>query len=1493
MDSSAPQLELLPRPLRIAAITLFLAAVAAGGYVFRDDFNAVMIIIGGAAAIALLLVGYGAILRWRRRRRGKPLERAIIGNSASLPMGISEPARRAALDDLRKKFETGVSKFRAAGKDLYSLPWYVLVGEPGGGKTEAIRHCNVGFPPGLQDYTQGSGGTLNMNWWFTNHAIILDTAGRLMFEEVAPGSSNEWTEFMKLLTRARPACPVNGMLLVIPVDSLITDSADKIEKKAARIAQQLDQIQRLLGVRFPVFVVVTKCDLINGFREFFDNLTDPQLQHQMLGWSNPAQLDQPFNPEQVDQHLLAVRGRLLRRRQALLLDPVNTEDRTARRLDQVDAVYGFPDTFMKITPRLRRYLEMIFVAGEWSPKPLFLRGIYFTSSMREGIALDAELAEALSVPVESLKSDGRSWERERAYFLRDLFMTKVFREKGLVTRASNTKRLQRRRKVLVMGTGIVSVVALLAITWTGAMQLRQSIGRQSNYWMAVNASWHDRRNDWEIVQPLPGSPGNYTYNGFREMNLGETRPTLGQVFADAATRSGDQIKIPWVFRPQAMLRGDLNDRKRQAYRSIFQTSVVRCLVDAARGKLQADKPENWSPYAGDAMAELLRLEVVGAGLPPAKSEAQNPATVTLDPLLRFVLSDDDYLRYKAEQRQALQDGLDWISAETSPGQSDVATQVFAADSPNARRALDTGVASLSKYWEIRLNGGNHRLADVRAVQAAVEKFQSAERALSRQISADATGSGPTTLETYKKASQAFQAQLAQLQSARGTADAALAKLEKDTAAGKSLLALYQIEVDRDIEAAMRAHERLMQLVPRTAPAGSEAKVPQHLLTLRQRLIDESAKFPRMRSSALPEDLQNDLSRIDRLYLSTVKAADGRDQRTFDRCAQIYASAKAQLDAAEQTASLSGSAKVALGQVDADAAAAAKQIDQLAADSGDGASGLQDAAKAARTVAGWAAKYRRFLLLKGSAAKAPRDAAGVAALVSGGATTRPAPKWPLVLNTSLQKDETFDPRFAPASAREVLLDWTSVASQLNQTNASVLEREQLAKLYEPARNAPALYLADYQKYWTETVPARLKVAVAGWDGFFRDGAQPRNWKAWEVNATLKDVTRQILDALAQVDDAAKFLDADRKLQAARAAFQSSLDQFDESLLLRECDRILVNWRSLARDSGYDPVKAREALLDLKPEAWRDQFLFSGQMKGVVVAYWSDVSAELTSALSKAAAAREAGALGQAMNSLKQYDHFPLALPRKSDPALTIAQVAEARKLVDQISRMAAQSADAAGTATVGRTIRQGGMTGEESLDRQLNELRGQALSARDSRWLDQLKRQLDSVVQDAPQTCAVRVPGDVERASLPADWQPRDTGYYSVALVQDGEGAGNEVQITPLPDKPQLLGACKYPGGAIHLGFYRTPTHDRETPGIVALTPGAPWQGLSLLFVGSARPIRDSDGKRWTVRVPLPAGDARGFPLVVEFDHPVPRLEDWPASPVVSTGNTAATGSPVR
>ena len=119
---------------------------------------------------------------------------------------------------------------------------------------------------------QGAGGTINMHWWFTNYAVLIDTAGKLLFQEAPPGSTSEWTEFLNLLRKTRPNCPINGLLLVIPSESLIKDSMEDIASKAGKIARQLDTIQRTLDVRFPVFVFITKCDKIVGFREFFSGV---------------------------------------------------------------------------------------------------------------------------------------------------------------------------------------------------------------------------------------------------------------------------------------------------------------------------------------------------------------------------------------------------------------------------------------------------------------------------------------------------------------------------------------------------------------------------------------------------------------------------------------------------------------------------------------------------------------------------------------------------------------------------------------------------------------------------------------------------------------------------------------------------------------------------------------------------------------------------------------------------------------------------------------------------------------------------------------------------------------------------------------------------------------------------------------------------------------------------------------------------------------------
>ena len=615
----------MPGPVKIGVAVATCGSIA--GLAFLVPGGYWPFVVAALALIAVLIVLYRFVVKMLEKRKANPFTKRVLGNAASAPAGVSDASRRAMLDDLRKTFEAGIERFRAAGKNLYSMPWYLLVGEPGSGKTEAIRRSQVGFPPGVQDPLQGAGGTINMNWWFTNHAVILDTAGRLMFEEAPPGQASEWQELLKMLRMTRPNCPVNGMLLVIPADALIQDTADAIERKAGKIAEQFDQIQRSLTVRFPVFVVVTKCDRINGFREFFDDIGDPQLQHQILGWSNPAPLDEAFNPDRVIAHLETVRDRMTQRRWTLLEDPVHTEDGQANRLDQVDALYAFPESLMQIAPRLRRYLEMIFVTGPWSSKPLFLRGIYFTSSLREGAALDADLAAALGVSPESLP-EGRVWETERAFFLRDLFLSKVFREKGLVTRATNARAQQRHRRMIALGGACVVVLAAITLTILGTRSLSTSIDPHRTFWPNV-AAIGAGGSGWERVEIIhkPAGATTWVYRGEERLgNLityGPDAPedfrsamTLEDLHQRAWTLSTSSLKMPVIFAPMAFVTGgttDLSSQRREAQYRLFEVSVLNPLLGVARTHVAGTEASQWTTEHTELLATLLRLEARAAG----------------------------------------------------------------------------------------------------------------------------------------------------------------------------------------------------------------------------------------------------------------------------------------------------------------------------------------------------------------------------------------------------------------------------------------------------------------------------------------------------------------------------------------------------------------------------------------------------------------------------------------------------------------------------------------------------------------------------------------------------------------------------------------------------------------------------------------------------------------------------------------------------------------
>ncbi len=510
-----------------------------------------------------------------------------LKDNAGNAQGVSDPQRRRELDEMRQQFQRGIDTYKQYGKDLYSLPWYVVVGEAGSGKTEALRRSEIGFPDKLQDYWQGTGGTISMHWWFTNRAVILDTAGRLFVSDSGAGSDNaqsQWTSFLQMLRKNRPDCPINGLVLVIPATSLIplddeyaeAASLKEIDGKAGQIARQMETLQTELGVRFPVYLLITKTDRIIGFREFFSYIETPEERYQMIGWSNPEPLGKLFDPSSVASSLRETSDRLRRRRMALMKDPVPAPGR--KRFEEVDSMFAFPDSFEKLAPKLERYLRHIFSVDEWSAKPPFLRGIYFTSALQQGAVLDEALAKALGMSMQDMErktgDQDLSLARNRSYFLRDFFLDKVFQEKGLVTKGKIASKLSGWK--LWVPLGFASALLLLGLV--GWFTGRKPPGELQSWRFLANDAYSTENYGFHPLVVPPDSPdGTWSYIK-SPVNSEKLLANLKQLGDDHLK---SRPKFGWLFAPAVMMDGGVKEDRHTAFRTAADAIVTRPLFEAA------------------------------------------------------------------------------------------------------------------------------------------------------------------------------------------------------------------------------------------------------------------------------------------------------------------------------------------------------------------------------------------------------------------------------------------------------------------------------------------------------------------------------------------------------------------------------------------------------------------------------------------------------------------------------------------------------------------------------------------------------------------------------------------------------------------------------------------------------------------------------------------------------------------------------------------------
>lgn len=435
---------------RVAGFVVLLAIVwFAGPYVGLHSVAARLITIGAILVVAVLA---WLALTWIVRVRGQRLGQALSESKGG--------ANDLEIEALSEKFKDAISSIKASdlgmkyrgSAALYALPWYMIIGPSAAGKSTLLRNSGLHFPYAHQSDThiQGIGGTRNCDWWFSDEAVILDTAGRYTTES---DDREEWHSFLSLLAKYRRRRPINGVIVALSMEDILTSDENGLEQHVKIIRERLSELTRNLGLVFPVYVVFTKVDLLSGFESFFGEL-DVTGREQVLGVALKPSADADALASEFESKMNAMVARV----SDLRLHKMSMQ----RRADMKWEIFDFPSQFRAASERVVDFVSLLLKSNPYQDSPNFA-GVYFTSGTQEGTPLQRIIGGLRQVfgyrdgAVAASAANGI-----RPYFIRNLFVRVIFPNANAVGRTRKGVLINRGLKsaAVTAGVGIVAAATL-------------------------------------------------------------------------------------------------------------------------------------------------------------------------------------------------------------------------------------------------------------------------------------------------------------------------------------------------------------------------------------------------------------------------------------------------------------------------------------------------------------------------------------------------------------------------------------------------------------------------------------------------------------------------------------------------------------------------------------------------------------------------------------------------------------------------------------------------------------------------------------------------------------------------------------------------------------------------------------------------------------------------------------------------------------------------
>ena len=374
-------------------------------------------------AVVLLMI---VLRQYRRIRQEKGIESLVQIEVDQRNTGHAD--QRELSDRLKHAIallRSDKSAGGAGGSALTDLPWYLVMGMSASGKTSLLSRSGLAVSMAA-NANEIESGTRHCDWYFSPEAVLVDTAGRYLVDEE---SAEHFSGFLRNLHKQRRQAAINGLVLVVSLPELLSGPAQDRAALAARMVARIHQYGESLGSNPPIYLMLSKIDLLPGFCDAFDDL-DLAARQQPLGMTfSLAELSNRSLRQLMNTKFAGLQTQVRQRVQA--------------RMDTLGAaatseLLNLPSYFNELPLVLEQFLEH-FEERKPGKGPLLVRGLYFTSALQDGGHLNHVIEDHLAEEF-ALEPDGSAAERAaqgnlhrpaRSFFITDTFRKVIFPDRML------------------------------------------------------------------------------------------------------------------------------------------------------------------------------------------------------------------------------------------------------------------------------------------------------------------------------------------------------------------------------------------------------------------------------------------------------------------------------------------------------------------------------------------------------------------------------------------------------------------------------------------------------------------------------------------------------------------------------------------------------------------------------------------------------------------------------------------------------------------------------------------------------------------------------------------------------------------------------------------------------------------------------------------------------------------------------------------------------